>query len=83
VRVFGIAPGLLLLTSPGSKAASPDLPEYAHISHGFHWKCDRGFRRVEDECQAVQVPEHAYLNYSGHDWSCEGDFRRLRDRCTR
>ncbi len=55
--------------------------DHAYIYVGEHWKCDRGFKRVNDQCQVVQVPEHAFLNTWGDGWECERGFRRSGDRC--
>ncbi len=57
------------------------VPDHAYTDFGDHWKCDRGFKRVNDQCQVVHVPEHAVLNTWGDGWECERGFRRSGDRC--
>ena len=58
-----------------------ELPEHAYTTFGDHWRCERGFKRVEDECQSVEVPEHAFLSYSGDDWKCERGYKRVKEQC--
>ena len=49
------------------KDAPPFSPEYS---------LKRGFKRIDDRCQVVQVPKHAFLNTWGDGWECERGFRR-------
>ena len=51
------------------------------MDFGDGWKCDRGFKRVEDKCQSVEVPEHTFLNRWGDGWECERGFKRVKDQC--
>ncbi len=39
--------------------------------------------RSDDECQSIQVPEHAFLNGSswGDGWECERGFKRAEGEC--
>jgi len=55
--------------------------KHAYITFGDHWRCERGFKRVEDECQSVEVPEHAFLSYNGDDWRCERGYKRADGGC--
>jgi hypothetical protein len=32
-------------------------------------------------CQAIQAPEHAYLNCRAADWQCERGFKRVGNTC--
>ncbi len=63
-------------------AESPEVPEHAYITYGDSWTCDRGFKRAEDECQSIKVPEHAFLADYGGDWRCERGFKREGNRCS-
>ena len=74
-----VALGALLLV--GCTKEPPELPEHAYTTFGDNWRCERGFKRVEGECQSVEVPEHAFLSYNGDDWTCERGFRRVEDEC--
>ena len=57
------------------------VPDHAFVYFGDEWKCDRGFKRVADRCEEIQVPEHAFLNYTGNDWSCERGYKRADGEC--
>ncbi len=46
-----------------------------------HWKCDRGFKRVADRCDQIQVSEHAFPEYPGKRWQCERGYKRVNDQC--
>ena len=59
------------------------VPDHAYIVFGDHWKCDRGFKRVDDRCQEIQLPEHAFLEYQGNRWQCKRGYKRVNDRCQR
>ena len=74
---FIVALGALLLVG----CTAQELPEHAYTTFGDSWRCERGFQRVEDQCQSVEVPEHAVLSYYGDDWTCERGFRRVDDEC--
>jgi hypothetical protein len=43
---------------------------------GSDFACERGFQRVASTCAALNLPAHAFLDYSGADWRCEDGFRR-------
>ena len=59
------------------------MPEHAFLgTWGNDWVCDRGFKRVEEQCQEVQVPEHAFLDGWGNDWVCDRGFEREGNRCS-
>ncbi len=63
-------------------AESSEAPEHAYITYGDSWKCERGFKRAEDECQSIKVPEHAFLTDYGGSWKCERGFKREGNRCS-
>ena len=79
--------GTLMLV--GCTEDPPELPDHAYTTFGDSWRCERGFKRVEDECQSIEVsekeatsevPEHAYSTY-GDSWKCERGFTRSEDEC--
>ncbi len=75
-----VALGVLLLVACTEEPQ--ELPEHAYTIFGDSWRCERGFKRVEDECQSVEVPEHAYLDFPGSDWVCDRGFKREGNRCS-
>ncbi len=64
------------------KDAPSNVPEHAFVDYKNHWKCERGFKREDDECQSIKVPEHAFLTDYGDSWKCERGFKREGDRCS-
>ncbi len=64
-----------------SEETPPDLPEHAFVSYGDEWKCDRGFKRVDDRCEEIPVPENAFFDYTGIHWECERGYERADDEC--
>ena len=60
---------LMVLTPLGSSSLA--IPANAFLSRsGRSWECERGFRREESTCIAVQVPPNAHLDYAGDNWKC-------------
>ncbi len=59
------------------------VPDHAYIDFGDHWKCERGFKRVDDRCQELQLPGHAFLEYTGNRWMCERErgYKRVKEQC--
>ena len=41
----------------------------------------RGYRAVDKECVAIDVPEHAHLDYTGRAWDCDPPYRRELEAC--
>ncbi len=59
------------------------MPEHAFLIYsGNDWRCERGYKRADGECQSLAVPEHAYLGFNGNDWVCDRGFKREGDRCS-
>ncbi len=73
-----VVPMLVFINSmlPCLATESPEVPEHAYITYGDVWKCERGFKRTDDKCQSVKVPEHAFLTNYGDSWRCERGFKR-------
>ncbi len=76
-----LALGVGLLPTLGWAEDPAPVPDHAYIDFGDHWKCDRGFKRVDDRCEEFPVPEHAFLENSGNRWQCERGYKRVEERC--
>ena len=60
---------LLLAASSDALAQAEPLPANAHLeSSTGDWQCKRGFRKVDEACTPLAVPEHAFLNDRGNGW---------------
>ncbi len=86
VRAWGLlrlllALGVGLLPTLGWAEDPAPVPDHAFVYYGDEWKCDRGFKRVADRCEEIQVPEHAFLAYSGNRWQCERGHTRVKEQC--
>lgn len=60
------------------------VPENASPStYGSGWLCDRGYREVDEECIAVEIPANAYATNEsyGRGWECNRGYRRERKAC--
>jgi hypothetical protein len=51
------------------------------LSSGKDWNCERGFRKRDRACVAIQVPTNARLTASGNSWMCNPGFRRRGKTC--
>jgi len=78
-----LALGVALLPTLGWAEDPAPVPDHAYIDYGDHWKCDRGFKRVANQCEEIQVPEHAFLQHRGDRWRCERGYKRVNDQCQR
>lgn len=62
-----------------------ELPDNAYAtgrSYGPGWACRRGFRSEDGTtCEAIYVPENAFLKSSGHGWQCDRGFAERDGRC--
>ncbi len=80
-----VVPMIVFISSMLSCTAAEglELPDHAYITYGDSWKCERGFKRAEDGCQSIKLPEHAFLSESSwrDGWKCERGFRRVEDEC--
>ncbi len=77
-----LALGVGLLPTLGWAEDLAPVPDHAYIDSVDDWKCDRGFKRVTDRCEEIQVPEHAFLSTSGDAWVCDRGFKREGNRCS-
>lgn len=62
-----------------------DVPENAYATgrtYGSGWACRRGYDEVGGvSCEAIPVPENAFLRSSGFDWQCERGYRQDLETC--
>lgn len=69
----------------GGECVAIDIPENAYAtgrSYGSGWVCRRGYEEVGGTaCEAIPVPENAFLRSSGHDWQCDRGYRQERETC--
>ncbi len=86
VRTVALVVSMIVFISsmfPCLDAESSEVPEHAYSTYGDSWNCERGFKKTDDECQSIKVPEHAFLADSswGDGWKCERGFKRVEDKC--
>jgi hypothetical protein len=64
-------------------AAAVEGPANAATNAYGRWECNSGFRRVDNGCVAVRVPENAYASGASNDrgWECRYGFREDREHC--
>lgn len=62
----------------------PALPANAHrIPFLDDWSCDRGYGRIGDRCERMDIPAHAGPGLLGDTWVCDRGYRRVGNRCDR
>jgi hypothetical protein len=66
-------------SNSGSKTQLP--PHAKPLVYGSGWTCERGFRKVQQQCVEVVIPANAELGALGDDWRCKRGFRRMREEC--
>ena len=47
-------------------------------SFGSGWKCQHGYRQIDDGCVAVVVPENGVLDSLADPWDCRRGFIKQR-----
>ena len=60
------------------------MPKNAHSkSYGSGWECNSGYKKYGKICDAIKVPENAYLTNSsyGNGWKCNWGFDKSDDSC--
>ncbi len=80
---------LLILSSCIANTSFADinqdkLPDNARKkSYGRGWVCNPGYQQVGKTCEAIRVPENAYLTHSsyGVGWKCHWGYRQFGNRC--
>jgi hypothetical protein len=59
-------------------------PLHAYLdAFGRDWQCDRGYRKSDESCVAIDVPPHGYLvdGSYGSGWKCERGYNATNDAC--
>ena len=60
----------------------PSMPAHARPnSHNDGWVCERGYRQQGSQCEELNIPPNALLDYSGHDWQCNRGYRKTVSGC--
>jgi hypothetical protein len=78
---------MLMAAVPGriyAEVGGMDIPENASVrKYGSGWQCDRGYRKVDVNCKAINVPDNAYpTNRSyGRGWECTRGYRMKDEAC--
>jgi len=60
------------------------MPKNAHPkTYGSGWECNPGYQKIGKICDAINVPENAYLTNSsfGNGWKCNWGYRKSDDSC--
>ena len=69
----------------GAECVAIDVPQNAHPtgrSYGSGWACKHGYKEVGGvSCEAIPVPENAFLRSTGYDWQCNHGYRQVRATC--
>lgn len=69
----------------GPACVAVEVPEGGFLDpSGERWRCLRGYVRVDDTCQEVVLPDHAYLADAtfGSAWRCERGYEATANQCT-
>jgi hypothetical protein len=45
------------------------------------WVCNSGFRKADESCIVLTLPEKAFLNQEGNDWECQRGYVKYKGRC--
>ena len=75
---------LLVSGSVLAQAESSIVPGNAMADRfGSGWRCDSGFRKLDDQCIRIEVPNNAYLTGFGssNEWECSYGFVQTNGRC--
>ena len=70
---------LLLQISSNAADTTNTLPENAWLGDNGAWYCDDGFKKANNACVAIQVPENAFAY--GSEWYCKTGFVRSQNKC--
>lgn len=60
------------------------VPKNGYLgSFGERWHCLRGYRKVDESCQKIDLPQHSYLaeTSQGSEWLCDRGFTAVADEC--
>jgi len=70
---------LLLQISSNAADTTNTLPENAWLGDNGVWYCDDGFKKADNACAAIQIPENAFAY--GSEWYCKTGFVRSQSKC--
>src|SRR6185503_4980587 len=79
LAISTLTPALL-----NAQSRAQGIPEHATaLSYGPGWQCDRGYRKENDACTAIELPAHAYHQTmaAGRGWECRRGYRTVDDDC--
>ncbi|MEQ8346234.1 MAG: hypothetical protein RIB84_15075 [Sneathiellaceae bacterium] len=84
--LMGLLAALALPAGPvvAQDTSAAEIPENARArGYGTGWVCETGFREANGACDALFVPENAYLTDTGYGrgWNCRWGFREQGQRC--
>ena len=68
----------------GTACLAVAVPDGGYLdSSGERWHCKRGYAKLDDSCQEIDLPENAFLvdNSYGSTWACERGFEINGDTC--
>lgn len=68
-----------------SECAAVIVPDGGFLDpSGLRWHCLRGFVKLDDTCQKIDLPENAYLSNVTHGalWTCDRGFETTDGKCT-
>lgn len=60
------------------------IPDGGYLdATGERWRCSRGYRKMDDTCQQIVLPENAFLTDEtyGSDWACARGFKAEDETC--
>jgi len=87
-KMFHLTINVLMLTSAlGSGAfgqSAKPLPANSEAGrYGSDWECKRGFRRQDDSCLEIKLPNHAFLANTtyGKGWECSYGYAEKGGEC--
>ena len=52
-------------------------------AYGHGWECERGYRKIDDGCLQIEVPENGYLSERAYNkgWKCDRGYKMEEDKC--
>lgn len=68
----------------GTSCVPVIIPDGGYLGpSGTRWFCHRGFQKIGNTCEKINLPPHAYLTSSavGSAWKCERGFEAKGDTC--
>lgn len=82
VAPAGLVIALFLCIVAGANAGADELPANAQVNQYVEgWKCNLGYQRVEESCEAVVLPPNAHLDPAGDRWACDRGRQEVSGTC--